>query len=93
LDCLAKVFTQSDKGEENKKLTLSQQRQRVIAKQGQMSKIQERDDEFSERMVFESQYQYGLRVWDPEQMPKPRNSFKKCKVWRISHKKGDGALV
>ena len=49
---LTKVFTQSDKGEENNKLTLGQQRQRVIAKQGQMSKIQERDDEFSERMVF-----------------------------------------
>lgn len=43
LDFLTKVFTQSDKGEENK-LTLGQQRQRVIAKQGQMSKIQERDE-------------------------------------------------
>jgi hypothetical protein len=44
LDFLTKVFTQSDKGEENNKLTLGQQRQRVIAKQGQMSKIQERDE-------------------------------------------------
>jgi hypothetical protein len=77
LDFLTKVFTQSDKGEENNKLTLGQQRQRVIAKQGQMSKIQERDDEFSERMVFEIQYQDGMRVWDPEKMPKPRNSFRK----------------
>jgi len=44
LDFLTKVFTQSDKGEENNKLTLGQQRQRVIANQGKMSKIQERDE-------------------------------------------------
>jgi hypothetical protein len=94
LDFLTKVFTQSDKGEENNKLTLGQQRQRVVSRQGKkMSKSQTKEDEFSERMVFESQYQDGLRVWDPEQMPKPRNSFRKCKFWRISHKKWGSALV
>ena len=44
LDFLTKVFTQLDKGEENNKLTLGQEKQRVMAKQGQMSKIQERDE-------------------------------------------------
>jgi hypothetical protein len=78
LDFLTKVFTQSDKGEENNKLTLGQQRQRVASRQGKkMSKSQTKEDEFSEIRVFESQYQDGLRVWDPEQMPKPRNSFRR----------------
>jgi hypothetical protein len=58
-----------------------------------MSKIQEGDDEFLEIMVFESQYQDGLRVWDPEQMPKLRNNFRKCKFWRISHKQWGSTLV
>jgi hypothetical protein len=40
-------------------------------------KIQTRDDEFSEIRVFERQYQDGLRVWDPGQKPKPRNSFRR----------------
>jgi hypothetical protein len=63
LDFLTKVFTQSDKGEENNKLTLGQQRQRVVSRKGKkMSKSQTKEDEFSERMVFESQYQDGLRV-------------------------------
>jgi hypothetical protein len=63
LDFLTKVFTQSDKGEENNKLTLGQQRQRVASRQGKkMSKSQTKEDEFSEIRVFESQYQDGLRV-------------------------------
>jgi hypothetical protein len=45
-------------------------------------KIKTKKDEFSEKRVFESKYQDGLRVWDPEQKPKPRNSF------IISHKNG-----
>ena len=53
LDFLTKVFTQSDKGEEKNKLTLGQQRQRVISRQGKkMSKSQTKEDEFSERRVF-----------------------------------------
>jgi hypothetical protein len=49
LDFLTKVFTQSDKGEENNKLTLGQQRQKVASRQGKkMSKSQTKEDEFSE---------------------------------------------
>jgi hypothetical protein len=63
LDFLTKVFTQSDKGEENNKFTLGQQRQRVASRQGKkMSKSKTKEDEISERRVFESQYQDGLRV-------------------------------
>ena len=63
LDFLTQVFTQLDKGEENNKLTLGQQRQRVVSRQGKkMSKSQTKEDEISKIMVFESQYQYGLRV-------------------------------
>jgi hypothetical protein len=40
-------------------------------------KVQTKEVEFSEKRVFESQYQDGLRVWDPEQNPKPRNSFRR----------------
>ena len=48
LDFLTKFFTQSDKGEENNKLTLGQQRQRVASSQGEnMSKPQTKDNEFS----------------------------------------------
>jgi hypothetical protein len=50
----------------------------VASRQGnKMSKSQTKEDEFSEIRVFESQYQDGLRVWDPEQVQKektePRN--------------------
>ena len=86
---LTKVFTQSDKGEENNKLTLGQQRKRVTSRKGKkMLNSQTKEDEFSEIRVFESQYQDGLRVWDPDQKPKPRNSFRRWKFWRISHKNG-----
>jgi hypothetical protein len=58
LDFLTKVFTQSDKGEENNKLTLGQQRQRVASRQGKkMPNSQTKDDELSEIRVFESKYQ------------------------------------
>jgi hypothetical protein len=40
-------------------------------------KEKKKEDEFSEIRVFESQYQDGLRVWDLEQKPKPRNSFRR----------------
>jgi hypothetical protein len=67
LDFLTKFSTQSDKGEENNKLTLGQQRQRVTSRQGKkMPNSQTKEDEFSEIRVFEIQYQDGLRVWDPE---------------------------
>jgi hypothetical protein len=62
-DFLTKFFTKLDKGEENNKLTLGQQRQRVVSRKGKkMSKSQTKKDQISERMVFESQYQDGLRV-------------------------------
>jgi hypothetical protein len=78
LDFLTKFFTQSNKGEENNKLTLSQQRQRVASRQGKkMPNSKTKEYEFSEIRVFEIQYQDGMRVWDPEQMPKTRNSFRR----------------
>jgi hypothetical protein len=63
LDFLTKVSTQSDKGEENNKLTLGQQRQRVTSRQGnKMSKSQTRRDQSLENKSVEGQYQDGLRV-------------------------------
>ena len=48
LDFLTNFFTQSDKGEENNKLTLDQQRQRVASRWGnKMSKSKTKEDEFS----------------------------------------------
>jgi hypothetical protein len=49
----------------------------LLQSKDKCQKIQTRDDEFSEIRVFESQYQYGLRVWDPGKNPKPRNSFRR----------------
>jgi hypothetical protein len=50
----------------------------VASRQGKkMSKSKTKEDEFSEIRVFEIQYQDVLRVWDPKQMLKPRNSFRK----------------
>jgi hypothetical protein len=44
---LTKIFTQSDKGEENK-LTLGKKRQRVASRKGKkMSKSQTKEDELS----------------------------------------------
>jgi hypothetical protein len=78
LNFLTKVFIQSDKGEENKKLTLGQKRQRVTSRKGKkMPNSQTKEDELSKIRVFESQYQDGLRAWDPEKKPKPRNNFRR----------------
>jgi hypothetical protein len=63
LDFLTKVSTQSDKGEENNKLTLFQQRQRVTSRQGKkMSKSQTKEDESLENRVLKANDKHGLRV-------------------------------
>jgi hypothetical protein len=55
LDFLTKVSTQSDKGEENNKLTLGQQRQRVTSRKGKkMSNSQTKEDEFLEIRVLKA---------------------------------------
>jgi hypothetical protein len=55
LDLLTKVFTQLNKGEENNKLTLGQQRQRVASRQGKkMSNSQTRRDKSLENRVLKA---------------------------------------
>jgi hypothetical protein len=63
LDFFTKVLTQSDKGEENNKLTLGQQRQRVASRQGnKMSKSPKKEDESLENRVLKANDKDGLRV-------------------------------
>jgi hypothetical protein len=49
----------------------------LLQSKDKCQKIQTKEDEFSKIRVLESQYQDGLRAWDPKQKPKPRNSFKR----------------
>ena len=89
LDFLTKVSTRSNKGEENNKLTLGQQRQRVTSRKGKkMSNSQTRRDQSLENRVLKANTKMD---WEYETLSKcqnQKNSFRRWKFWRISHKNG-----